>query len=450
VALAAIEAPLQRVRDALDDLQTATNGARSPWLVDRATYELNDFDESIAEHVPSLDNAIAAVRIAPDLLGADGQRRFLLLFTTPSESRGLGGFIGSYAELTTDDGILTLSHAGQAADLDEAAQAAGAHVDGPADFLRGYGRFGYDGDEGRVGDAAFRNLAMTPHYPWVGEIAASLYTQTTGRSIDGVIAADPFVIADLLRYTGPIELPSSGQQLSSETAVSYLLHDQYVVGADDNVARRESLAEAASVTFEAMLAGGLPDPIQLALDLGPLVEQRRLLFWSNHDVEQQLLARLGIDGAIPPLDGSDGWAFTVSNAVGNKIDSYLERRAHYESVDEDGVTKATLRIELTNTAPTDGLPRYIIGGGRLGLPQGTMRLYLSVYSALGLDRFVVDGERIGVDAGVEQGWNVYSSFVEIPSGETLTIDVDLARVIEHPETVVTWTQPLARPLDIDD
>ncbi len=52
---------------------------------------LDDFDESIDEHLPSLDNALTAIGMAPDMLGADGPRRYLLLFTTPAESQGLGG-----------------------------------------------------------------------------------------------------------------------------------------------------------------------------------------------------------------------------------------------------------------------------------------------------------------------------------------------------------------------
>ena len=179
------------------------------------------------------------------------------------------------------------------------------------------------------------------------------------------------------------------------------------------------LAEAATATIDAMMSGNLPDPIQLATDFGPLVEERRLLFWGANRDEQDFLQHLEIDGAIPKLSGGDGWAFTVANGVGNKIDSYLERRAHYESTATRGVTNGTLRIELTNTAPADGLSQYIIGGGRVGLPQGTSRLYLSVYSALALDSITVNGEHVGVDAGVEQGWNVYSLFVDIASGETV-------------------------------
>ncbi len=260
--LTALEGPLSRVREALDDLQQTTQAARSPWLVNRADYELDDFESSIEEHLPALENSLQAIDLAPDMLGAGEPRTYLVLFTTPSESRGLGGFIGSYGELTIDDGRLTLSNFGRAQDLDAAAVQAGARVEGHEAFLRQYGRFGY-GDDGAVGNAAFRNLAMSPDFPTVAEIGASLYEQTTGREVDGVIAMDPFVVSALVRYVGTIDLPTVGVQLDAGSAIPYLLLDQYVLGAADNDTRADGLAEAASLTFDALLGGALPDPITL-------------------------------------------------------------------------------------------------------------------------------------------------------------------------------------------
>ena len=107
---------------------------------------------SIDEHLPSIDNSLEAIRLAPDMLGADGPRRYLVLFTTPAESRGLGGFVGNYAELTVDDGRLSMTRFGRAEELDRRAQEAGARLTGHEEFLRQYGRFGFDTD-GTAGSA---------------------------------------------------------------------------------------------------------------------------------------------------------------------------------------------------------------------------------------------------------------------------------------------------------
>jgi hypothetical protein len=445
-ALAGLEGPLSRVRDALMDLQETTESARSPWLIGRAVYQLDDFDSSIDEHLPALESSLRAIDLAPAMLGADAPRTYLVLFTTPSEARGLGGFIGSYAELTAEDGQLTLSNFGRAQDLDAAASQVGARVTGHEAFLRQYGRFGYD-DDGAVGDAAFRNLAMSPDFPTVGEIAADLYTQATGREVDGVVAMDPFVVSALLRYVGAIELSTIDMEVNADSILPYLLLDQYVVAEGDNETRVDALGEAASLTFDALVTGALPDPITLSRDLGPLTSERRLLVWSADPEEQALLERVHVAGAIPEVDGSDGWAVTVSNGGGSKIDHFLHRRASYESsTDDSGETTATLRLDLTNNAPAEGYPRYVIGNV-VGLPSGTSRLYVSFYSPLALTGASLDGESTGLTVGEEAGWNVYSRFVDIPPGESVSFEVELAGVVTDPTRVVTWVQPLASPLE---
>ncbi|WP_162941525.1 DUF4012 domain-containing protein [Desertimonas flava] len=448
-ALVALQAPLNRVRDELVQLREESVGSRSVWLVGRATEELDEFDDSLAEHLPSLDNALNAIELAPDMLGAAGPRTYLLLFTTPSESRGLGGFVGSYAELAVVDGRLTLGPAGRASDLDTLVENAGGRVNGFEEFRARYGRFGFDNDgAGLVGDAAFRNLAVTPSFPWVGSIAADLYEQATGQHIDGVIAVDPFVVASFLNYTGPIHLDSLGVDLDSDNALWFLLRDQYIVGSEDNERRTDALGEAAAIAFDRMMHGQLPDPIAFAREIGPYVGDRRLLMWSAHPREQVLLDRLAAGGAIPTPSGRNGWSVTIANAAGSKIDSFLERSASYEtSTDASGVTTSTIRLVLTNTAPNSGLPRYIIGS-EVGLPPGTTRLYVSFYSSLDLVGATLDGTELELERSTEQGWNVYSTFVEIPSGGSIDLTVDLIGQLAAPDAIVTWVQPMANPLEI--
>ncbi len=410
----------------------------------RAVYQLDDFSESIDEHLPTLDQALDAIRVAPQMLGASAPRNYLVLFTTPSESRGLGGMPGTYAELQVDDGALSLGDVGRVQDLDGAAQQAGAVVH-DAEFLKQYGQFGYEQD-GHVADASFRNLTMTPDFPTVGSIAADLYQQTTGRHVDGVIAMDPFVLSGLLRYTGPLQLTTLPETLTADNATDFLLRGQYVAANDDTDLRVDSLAEMASLTFQKLVTGSLPEPITLSRDMGPLVGQRRLMMWSANADEQALFRRVGLAGAMPTPSGADGWSVAVTNGGGNKIDSFLDRKAGFQATtDASGTTDATVHLELTNNAPADGLPRYVIGN-RVGLPSGTSRLYVSFYSPLALTSVNVDGVPTPVGVGTEHGWNVYSLYVDLAPGQTRSFDVSLRGVVADPGKVVTWTQPLATPV----
>lgn len=444
--LANLEAPLTRVQQALEQLQRTTDDSYSPWLVHRAEVQLDDFSESIEEHLPTLDQALEAIGLAPQMLGADGPRTYLVLFTTPSESRGLGGMPGTYVELHADDGVLTLGTAGRVADLDGAARAAEAVVHGNEAFLQQYSQFGYDVD-GHVGSAAFRNLTMTPDFPTVGSVAADLYEQTTGHHVDGVISMDPFVLSELLKYTGPIQLTTLPETLTVDNATQFLLRDQYIAANDDTDLRVDSLAEVAAVTFQKLMSGSLPDPIKLARDMGPLVGDRHLMMWSADPDEQAMIEQVHLAGAMPTPDGADGWAVTLTNAGGNKIDSYLDRKAGYTATTDPatGTTSGTLRMELTNNAPAEGLPRYVIGNRR-GLPSGTSRLYVSFYSPLAIDSLTIDGVPTGFAVGTENGWNVYSFYVDLAPGQTRSFEAQLSGKVAKPDKVVTWEQPLANPL----
>ena len=199
----------------------ALNDADSPWLVEPADELLTSLSDELAENAPKLDNAIDAVDLAPALLGAEGPRVYLVLFTTPSEARALGGFPGNYAEITVDNGSFAMTAFGRVADLERAGVDAGARLAGPAEFLAEYGRYGFDKDgNGLVGTAGWRNLTMTPHFPHVAEVAAQLYRQSAGKEIDGVMVMDPYVVQALLEYTGPIQLTTVDRQLTSGTRPS--------------------------------------------------------------------------------------------------------------------------------------------------------------------------------------------------------------------------------------
>ncbi|MGH9138746.1 MAG: DUF4012 domain-containing protein, partial [Acidimicrobiales bacterium] len=384
-AVAALTEPIDDLDAALRQMADSTHDVDSRWLLPVVRDELSELAVELDENVVRVGLASDAVDLAPAMLGADAPRVYLVLFTTPAEARGFGGFIGNYAELTIDGGQIEMTEFGRVSDLERLGQAIGIRLEGPAEFLRRYGTFGYNTDgNGLVGSAPWRNLTMSPDFPTVATVAADMYEQLSGRALDGVITVDPFVLSALLGYTGPIELSTVDFTLDASNAANYILVDQYRV-AGDHFDRIDALDEAARLTVEQLLSGAMPAPTTLADDLGPLAASGRLAVWTNVGAEQDLLRRTGLLGEIPDLDGANGWAVTVTNAGGSKIDSFLTRDFQYRAATgDDGTTSATLDVTLGNTAPATGLPDYVIGNV-IGMPTGTSRLYVSFYSALPLE-----------------------------------------------------------------
>ena len=375
--------------------------ARSPWLVAPVGDRVDQLADDVDELVEQTDRAVTAVQLAPSMLGRDGPRTYFVAFTTPAEARGLGGYMGTWAELRADDGRLTVVRTGQTGELTGAMRAAPPVLDGPEDYLARYGRFGAGVDGEPVAIDFWSNVTMSPDFPSVTEVFAQLYPASGGREIDGAIAVDVESIARFLELTGPIQVegPDGTIRLTSSDAVQYLLRDQYTEIADD--ATRDAVLEAITTQLiNDVFDGDLPGPRALAATLGPAMAQGRVVVWSRHPADQPLLERLEIDGGLPP-PGVDGLAVVSTNAGANKLDAYLRRSITYDAiVDEDtGRIQAAVTIRLANDAPTD-LPADA-GGNPFGLPPSTNRQYVSVYSPWELTAAELDGEATGMepDAG---------------------------------------------------
>jgi hypothetical protein len=442
-AVAAMKGPLERVHSSLELLSTEVDDARSPWLLTPVASRIDDLDGRIDDAIPDAETAIQAVSIAPRLLGADAPQRYLVLFTTPVEARGRTGFPGNYAELVVDDGKLSMPVFGRVAELEAAGQGTGRTLTQPPDLVARYGRFG-------VSDT-WRNLTMTPDFPALAVAAAELYPQSGGQPIDGVLSVDPAGLAAIMRYTGPIEVPGRAP-LTTENTERYLLFDQYVEFETDNEQRLELLDDLAEITFDRLTTADLPGPRALSEGLDPIVDGGHIQFTSLSLDTFTVLHDVGVTGAfLPPVEGVDTVTVTTANAGASKIDLFLERRERYDVRWDPatGQVTGTLTVSLVNNAPAEGWPDYVVGNA-VGLPRGTNRSFVSIYSPFQLEEARVGGGPVALQAEIESGRNVYSTFVDIPPGGTVEIELDLSGAVEGRRyQLEVPVQPFATPDTID-
>jgi hypothetical protein len=412
--------PLSRLQARMAAAQGRLTAIQSPWLVGPIRDPLRRLDGKLSEAQDKAGLAAQVVRTVPAILGGDGVRHYLIAFMTPSESRGLDGFIGAYGELRVDNGRITLVRSGRVTDLNHVA-AGSRHITGPADYLARYGNF----------DPAnhFQDLSYAPDFPTVAQVIAQMYPQSGGDHIDGVLALDPAALAALLELTGPVTVPGRVAPLSSTNAAAFLLEGEYDQYGNANAARHDFLQEALSAAFGRLLDGRLPPARTLGADLAPVARQGRLLFWTDRPTEQPLLRRLDLAGAFPQTPGRDVLAVTTQNAANNKIDAYLHR-AIVDNVrfnPATGQTTSSTRITLHNAAPARGLPHDVLGSfAGSGLRAGTNRTWMSVYSPLALVGATENGAQLLMTPVPELGITTYSAYIDIGPGQTVTIDLRLA------------------------
>jgi hypothetical protein len=376
------------------------------------------------------------------MLGADGVRHYFIAFTTPAESRGLGGFMGNWALLTADHGRLELTRSGRSADIDSAKGDPPRTLVAPPDYVARYGPL--------HPEQQLRDVTLSPDFPSVAQAIESTYPQTRGgEQIDGVIEMDPYALAAMLRITGPVRVKGIDQPLSADNAADYLLRQQYLAF-DATADRVDALDSAAHQTFDAFIRNKNIRPTQLVNVFGPLVQQRRILASSTDPAVDALLRRFGMDGAFPSAAGGDLFGLATDNAGNNKMDVYLDRSIDYEATVDPatGSVDATATVTLHNDAPSSGLPDYVIGvRPDAHQPRGTNWMWFNFYSPEDLVGATMDGKPFQIGSQQEFGVHVYQTFLAVPSKGTTTIVLHLHGTVSSasPYRVSWYQQPTVQP-----
>jgi len=449
--LRAMERPMEILLRQLGLTDRELTRVDSPWLVGPLGQRARSFRGDVGRALHGAGLAVQAARVLPAILGGDGTRSYLIAFMTPSESRGYDGFIGSYGLLSATDGRVRLTVSGSIADIEEALPEGGAKLSGPSDFLARYGAF-HPGEFPQ--DATY-----APDLPTVSDVLSQIYEQTGGVPLDGVLALDPFGLAALLHFTGPIQVSGLPISLTQANAAQVLLTEQYTtfdagttgdVESPEDLERHDFLQGALHAAFDKLVIGSLPAPKELASVLEPAVIAGRISFWSFHKDEQPLLRRLGVDGSFPSAHGGDLLSLSTQNSGNNKIDAYL----HTSMADNvtynpsNGELRSSVTIHLANDAPASGLPPIVIASpADPSLPLGTNRTWVTLYSPLALRSVSVDGRPGSITSGRELGVLAYSLYVDVPPHATVSIRVSLAGVVAARTTLpmAVRLQPSANP-----
>jgi hypothetical protein len=330
--------------------------------------------------------------------------------------------MGNWAELTANDGRLTLTRSGRVDELNRYPGEKDRQITRPADYVRNWGPY-------QVGTYV-QDVTLSPDLPSVARVLGDLYPHVGGDKIDGVLVVDPYGLAALLNFTGPISVDGA-PLLTSKNAAAELVRDQYT-DFQAKTDRIDFLDEASRLTFQKLTTGTIPGPDEIASVLGPAVGDRHLMFTSFRSDEQALFRRLGATGAFPaPKPGRDFFELTGQNGANNKTDIWMHRAIDYDASYDPrtGLVKADVTVTLRNEAPTSGYPPGVIGTNGRGLPPGTNKTLLSFYTPLGLDGALVDGSAQPFQTELELGYHAYRHYVVVPAHATVVVELKLSGII---------------------
>lgn len=441
---------LQHASTTTDQVLARMQRLPSDTVISAVDHGRNNLVGQLKDLSGQLHDASDAAQILPGMLGGSGTRTYFIGFENEAESRNLGGLLGAFGILQASNGQLQLIHVGTDSELDGVQ----ADVTFGADFTAAYGRYDPTG--------VFQNSAVSPNFPDAARIWIGMWKAKTGQSLDGALVIDPTALGALLKITGPTSLPD-GTQITGATVADLVERQAYArFGNDPNsAARKQFLKDVAKAAADRLVAAGPAHAAPLARAAAKQIGERRLLAYSAHPAEQQVLAGLPIGGVIPPGTGpgADTGPFLLvatNNAAGGKLDYYLGRTVTYNAAGCFGASlrKSTVTVALHNGAPA-GLGVSATGPGYAhdGLPLDTNREVVSFYTTAGalVSGATVDGKQALVTDNVVDGRPLYSTQVNILRGQTTTIVLHLYEPTsaKGPATVVTQPGVIPQQTTVD-
>ncbi len=427
-ALAAVE----RAEGAWDQMNVE---ALSPWIAGRVAL--------LERGLPLLRAGLSATTIAPELLGMEEPRTYLVIALNEDELRPGGGFISGVGEVRVQAGQLISMTFRDSYGVDDFTQP----YPTPPDYMRRF--MGID-------LLVFRDSNWTPDFPTAARQAIPLYRPGYTVTVDGVIALDQRAVQGVVAAIGPISLEGVEEPVTGQSIIPYIRQawgpEEGDTTGDWWSQRKSFMGLVAGAAWQQVQAGDV-DWFALAQALLRLVEEKHLFVYLENPEAQALLAEQGWDGGLDAGDGTGDFLMVLGMNMGyNKVNARVREAISYEVDLRQTPPQATLTLVYTHTGrvevPCVQEPRY--GTSYEDMMDRCYWYYVQVYVPEGSQ--VVDATRIPVSGEsllsgedeegkvaiypVEEGpWTALGVFGLLPPASTQTRSLTWTL----PADVVQWS-----------
>ncbi|MBI4142607.1 DUF4012 domain-containing protein [Candidatus Uhrbacteria bacterium] len=387
-------------------------------------------DHVLPAQKPRIDAAMTSLQRAESLLpilgtlaGVDRPQRFLVVFQNPQELRPTGGFIGSFALVDVRRGRVTaleLPHGGSY-DVSGISRARVLPPE-PLRLLQPTWQF--------------QDANWFPDFPTTAQKLRWFYAQSSGPSVDAVLAVNAPVLETILALTGPITV--DGQSYGASDVLTALTNTIESPTARATGAPKAVLAQLAPPLLERLLAitdtpGDQNTKLALLDTLLHALDRRDILLAFADDTVQRAVHAAGWSGAILPAP-RDALMVVHANIGGGKSDARTSNDLIQETVIRaDGTALDTVTITRTHRGATDTLDTpagqlsamanldYL----RVYVPRGAMLITADGFTAPAVSAF----EAIPDDAVPDRDLLAVESNRTVDASAGITITEEFGRTV---------------------
>ena len=294
-------------------------------------------DEAMAKIEPlktTYDDAEPVLEALPEVLGADGDRHYLVAIMNPAELRYSGGATLTLVPLTLTDGKVEFGETVTNEDVV-------ADTDGFIKWPKVKGNPFHNPGKTRLMNATF-----SPNWSQSGEELLRAWEARFGQKCDGVITVDLQALARLMDLTGPVQAEGVGE-LNSGNLVKVLAgsYDYY-----NTEEQRKAINAAVVPAFrEKLFEGGhFADKFEV---LANAAKGRHFALYFRDPRLEDAFEKRGLAGDLSTGDHDYLGVFT-QNTNSSKADYWQSRQVTSDvTLAPDGSATVHLSVSVANDSP---------------------------------------------------------------------------------------------------
>lgn len=386
------------------------------WLPGKYREEITKLKNKLSENRIMLEKIRKITPVLPEILGLDGKRReYMVLLQNENELRAGGGFIGSYAILSFENGKLLNF---EVKDIYEADGQLKGHVEPPGEIKK------------YLGEAAWfmRDANWSASFPVAVKDIQWFLEKETSRKVDGVIGINLAAVKRVLGVVGEVYVSDFKEKVNENNLyeqAEYYSETKFFAG---SVQKASFLGGVSKQLMEEIKSAKGSEAQGLLMALIDLLERNEVQIVLNENRAAAIVAEAGWDGAIyeGQCNGekclADYLYIVESNFGVNKANYFLYRNIEREVEINESEVRNTLKIAYENTAKSSAWP----GGDyknylRIYVPMGTNIKEINLSENGSGEKKIISGNDLKIS---QVGSKEEIGFlVVIPIGKKINVEV---------------------------
>jgi hypothetical protein len=419
------------------DARRASIGNRS--LLPPVRSALTELDTRRARLRDFLDTYTRAKAFAPEFLGFNGTKTYLVLAQNQGELLPTGGLVSVVGTVRLNRGRIEDMHFQDAVQFGQDwMERTHAYVEPPAP-LKQY----------LLKDTSWNLLVSnwSPDFPTSAQTAAHFFDLGGGGKVDGVIGINVTTLERLLAVTGPVYVPDFDVTVDSENA--YDLTEQYTrIPYEPNADRKAFAALLADEVLRRILhpeSGQWSGVVDVTQRLG---DEKDLLLYAFDSKQEDLIRQWHWDGSVKYTSG-DHLMMVDASVNSTKLNAVVTHKANVDvQLGDDGAATTTVTLDYDNKLSQWEHGRDPVLVERLmlgGLYGGYVRLMTPPGSR------ILSVKDAGKDVGIEEvsrerGLAVFGRFFALPrdTKQQLAFTYKTPPIVEKAGDVWIYTLDLQR------